>query len=72
MAYGDIAGPDDADYYSLPVAAGNSGPFTLEVTSAGISLLMPRLSLLDEGGTVIAESESHEPLGASCRWRSPR
>ena len=63
LVYGDISGPQDIDFYRLPTAANDVGPVTLKLTSAGISLLMPRLSVWDEAGNLLAESESHNPLG---------
>lgn len=63
VVYGDIAGPDDVDFYCLPISAGDAGPLTLELTSSGISLLQPHLVVLDESGNVLAQGQSNNPFG---------
>ena len=60
---GDIDQPGDVDYYTLPVPSDYAGPLTLSLRTAGISVLTPGLSVLDDGGVVLGNVVSSSTSG---------
>lgn len=58
VAFGDVTTRGDADVFALPVLNDYSGPVTLRLRSAGISLLAPELSVVDANGAVVASVAS--------------
>ena len=53
VGYGDIGSATDLDYFDVRTLAGYSGPMTFRVQTTGISLLAPRVSLIDINGRVL-------------------
>jgi len=54
VIFGDVTTPADSDMFYLPVLDTYSGPMSVRVQTAGISLLAPTLTVLDKNGTVLA------------------
>jgi hypothetical protein len=63
IAYGDISTNKDVDVYAVHPPSGYSGPLTVQVQSAGLSLLAPHVSLLDASGHVLADAQADSGLG---------
>jgi hypothetical protein len=63
VAYGDISTNKDVDIFALRSPSGYSGPLTVRLQSAGISLLAPHLSLLDAKGNVLADAQAQSDMG---------
>ncbi|MDX1925236.1 MAG: matrixin family metalloprotease [Pirellulaceae bacterium] len=53
IGYGDIGSATDIDYFDVRTLLGYSGPMTFRVQTTGISLLTPRVSLIDGNGRVL-------------------
>ncbi len=47
IVYGDLTDGTDVDFYTLDTPSNYTGAFTVQVRSAGISLLAPRLEVFD-------------------------
>src|SRR5581483_8345251 len=45
IAYADLSSTSDVDYYAVTAPSGTSGTLTVNVQSAGLSLLTPRLTI---------------------------
>jgi hypothetical protein len=58
IAYGDIASPEDLDYYELQIYSGYTGPVSFRVVSDGISQLAPEVSVLDVNGNHLGFTSS--------------
>jgi hypothetical protein len=63
VEYGDITTNQDLDFYSFKAPSGYSGPVTVRLQSAGISLLNPHLTLLDSQGNVLGDVQSTTDMG---------
>ncbi len=59
-ADGDLGNPQDLAFYQLNLT-GSSGPVTVQLQTAGISLLAARLSILDQDGQVLASTSAADP-----------
>lgn len=53
VGYGDIGSATDIDYFDVKTLAGYTGPMTFRVQTTGISMLAPRVSLIDANGRVL-------------------
>ena len=53
VVFGDVSSSKNPDYYSFRGPSGYSGPATIQLQSAGISLLTTRLTVLDGSGKVV-------------------
>lgn len=53
VAYGDIAVRQDYDFFSVRVPASYTGPMTIRVRTAGLSMLAPGLTVYDQTGHVV-------------------
>jgi hypothetical protein len=60
---GDITQSGDVDYYQYTLPDSSSSTVTVRVQTGGISLLTPKLTVLDQDGQVIGSSASTNPLG---------
>lgn len=63
VMYGDITTLTDVDFYSLRPLLGYDGPISFRLQTAGISLLTPRLTILDSAGRTVAEATSNLATG---------
>jgi hypothetical protein len=63
VVYGDVTTGSDSDYFSLPVPSNYSGPLTVRLQTTGVSLLAPRLTLLDSSGTLLTEADGSGTQG---------
>lgn len=72
VAYGDLGQVGDFDYFSVTPVAGYSGPLTVTLKTSEISLLQPRLTLLDARGAVLASAQSVVAGGDTLVYRLPR
>lgn len=54
LNYGDIASPSDADFFQLDKVDLYTGPVTVSLRTGGLSLLKPRLEILDRNGSRVA------------------
>jgi hypothetical protein len=63
VAYGDLTTTGSTDAYAFSVPQGYSGPMTVRVRTAGISLLDPTVSLVDPTGTLVATGSGSGPIG---------
>lgn len=71
-AFGDLTTLQDVDYYRIDTPDDYSGPMTIRVLTAGISLLSPRITLTDRDGNAIATAQSTNPAGASVNLTLPQ
>lgn len=53
IGFGDIGTQTDVDFFDVRTLAGYTGPMTFRVQTTGISLLTPRVSLIDSSGRVL-------------------
>lgn len=60
-ANADLAGPTDTDLFAVTVPA-YGGTLAAVVHAAGVSMLTPRVSVLDAKGNVVASALSTDPL----------
>jgi hypothetical protein len=58
VVYGKVSSPSDVDFFRIETPGGYSGALSFHLRTAGISLLMPRLRLLDADGNLLAEVEA--------------
>ena len=63
IAYGDITTNQDVDVYAFKAPNDYTGPVTIQLRSAGISLLNPHLTLLDASGNVLGDVQSTSDFG---------
>jgi hypothetical protein len=63
IAFGDITTNKDVDIFAIRPPSGYHGPLTFRLQSSGLSLLAPRLSVLDAKGNVVGTAESQSDLG---------
>src|SRR5262249_35205989 len=62
LAVADLSTASDVDLYALTVPAGATGPLTVSVRASGVSLVTPRLDVLDAQGRVVASAATTDPL----------
>ena len=66
VAFGDVAGATDVDVYALrPPLSNYQGGATIRLQTAGISLLAPRLVVVDSRGTVLGEAQGGGTSGST-------
>ena len=65
VAFGDITTASDADYYSFKTPSGYTGPATVRLQTAGVSLLNARLPLLDSHGNSLGQQVISQLGGGS-------
>jgi hypothetical protein len=63
IEYGDITTNQDVDFYAFKAPGGYTGPVTIRLQSAGISLLNPHLTLLDAKGNMLGDVQSTSDFG---------
>jgi hypothetical protein len=63
LAYGDISASNDLDFFWLKVPETYFGSLSIEVRSAGISLLSPRLRVYDENHQLVEDITSTSRRG---------
>jgi hypothetical protein len=63
VVYGDITTNSDVDFYAVKPPSNYSGPLTIQLQSAGISLLTPHLTVLDAKGNVLGDVEETSDFG---------
>jgi hypothetical protein len=63
VMFGDVTTGKDVDYYAVRPLSGYTGPMTFRVRTAGISMLEPRLTVVDGSGHVLAQVQSSNSLG---------
>ena len=71
VGYGDVANASDLDYFDVRMLAGYSGPITIRVQTTGISLLTPRVSLIDNSGRVLQTKSGANTNGTVVTIRIP-
>jgi len=55
LLFGDLTSSSDLDHYKFRVPAGYSGPVTIRLQTAGVSLLQGKLSVLDSNGNSLGQ-----------------
>lgn len=63
VEYGDITTNSDADFYALRPPSNYTGPITVQLQSAGISLLTTRLTIVDSKGNVLGKAQAASDRG---------
>jgi hypothetical protein len=63
VVYGDVGSNQDVDFYAAKPPSNYNGPITFRLQSAGISLLTPRLTVLDANGNVLGDAQATSGLG---------
>jgi hypothetical protein len=63
VVYGDVGSNKDVDFYALRTPSNYQGPVTLQLQSAGISLLTPHLTVLDAKGNVLGDAQATSDFG---------
>lgn len=63
LAYGDITSAGDTDFFRLKVPDTYTGSVTIEVRSAGVSLLAPHVRVYDENHSLVLEYSSISKRG---------
>ncbi len=63
IAFGDVTTASDVDYYAFRPVNGYNGAVIIRLQSAGISLLSPKLTIVDAKGKVLATSQATSGSG---------
>jgi hypothetical protein len=63
LVYGDIGSNSDTDVYSIRPPSNYNRSMTVQLQSAGISLLTTKLTVLDSNGNVIGEAHAASDFG---------
>jgi|GEM_PF-5662439 len=71
LLYADISTPGNADIFSLHAPAGYSGPATIRVQTAGVSLLAPHLTVYDGAGKAVGDLSSGGDTGDTLQLTLP-
>ena len=71
VTYGDITAKTDVDVYFLKPMLGYTGTVTFRVETAGVSLLAPRVTLLDRLGRPISQATSFSNSGGTLTLTLP-
>jgi hypothetical protein len=58
LFYANLTSNEDIDFYTLTVPDGYTGPLTIRLQTAGVSLLEPHLTVLDVAGQVVSDLSS--------------
>ncbi len=60
VAFADIGPRADVDVYAITVPLTYTGPLTVRLVTAGVSLLQPNVTILDAGGQVLSSGSSQK------------
>jgi hypothetical protein len=71
IEFGAISTASDADYFELQNLTGYSGPITFQVTTSGLSLLAPKLTIYDRKGNVIGQATGSGHVGSTLTFTIP-
>jgi len=71
VAYGTLGGGADVDGFVFRNVPENSGPVTVRVQTAGISLVQPRLSLFDDRGRLLGRVTGTKAEGDTVQFTLP-
>ena len=71
VSYGDIGSATDIDFFEVRTLAGYTGPMTFRVQTTGISLLAPRVSLIDQNGRVLQTKTGANTNGTTLNFQIP-
>src|SRR6516165_2238263 len=63
VAYGDVGSNKDVDVFSVKPLSNYNGPITFQLQSAGISLLTPKLTIMDSKGNVLGQAQASSDFG---------
>jgi hypothetical protein len=63
VLFGDRTTATDVDVYEIRAASNYSGPLTVRLQSAGLSLLAPHLKVTDAKGLVVGEAQADSGFG---------
>ena len=63
VVFGDISSVKDLDYYTFRGPSGYTGPVTIRLQSAGISLLTTKLTILDASGKIVGQPKAASGFG---------
>ena len=63
LIYANIPSPGGENFYSLKPPTGYSGPSTIRLQTAGVSLLAPHLTVFDASGRVVGDVSSDVVTG---------
>ncbi|MFO0954121.1 MAG: matrixin family metalloprotease [Isosphaeraceae bacterium] len=70
-AFGDVTTNSDVDFYAFKAPNGYGGAVTVRVQSAGVSLLAPKVTLLDAKGKTLATAQASSGFGDVVTLRLP-
>jgi hypothetical protein len=63
VVYGDVGSNKDVDVFSVRPLSNYNGPITFQLQSAGISLLTPKLTIMDSHGNVLGQAQASSDFG---------
>jgi hypothetical protein len=63
IVYGDIGSNSDVDVFAVRPLSNYNGPITFQFQSAGISLLTPKLTIVDSNGNVLGQAQASSDFG---------
>jgi hypothetical protein len=63
VVYGDVGSNKDVDVFSVRPLSNYNGPITFQLQSAGISLLTPKLTVMDSKGVVLGQAQASSDFG---------
>jgi hypothetical protein len=63
VSFGDISTNKDLDVFAVRPPSGYNGPLTVRVQSSGLSLLAPRVTLIDSNGRNLTEARAQSGMG---------
>jgi hypothetical protein len=63
VVYGDVGSNKDVDVFSVKPLSNYNGPITFQLQSAGISLLAPKLTIMDSKGNVLGQAQASSDFG---------
>ncbi|MFO0957413.1 MAG: matrixin family metalloprotease [Isosphaeraceae bacterium] len=72
VAFADVTSGSDVDYYSVRVPSNVTGALTLRLQSRGISLLAPRLTVLDSSNRALGQASASSGFGDQVQVQLPR
>ncbi|MDB5350336.1 MAG: hypothetical protein JWN86_1583 [Planctomycetota bacterium] len=72
VLFADRTSSTDADVFAVEPSSNYTGPMTVRLQSAGLSLLSPHLTVTDAKGTVLGEAEAESGFGDTVTVRLPK
>ncbi len=63
VVFGDIGSNSDVDVYAIKSLSNYNGPVTIQLQSAGISLLTTKLTVMDAKGSVLGTAQAASDFG---------